>query len=282
MRRFDGWRLRTEHVTRFVYAAPARASYNEVRKIPVTTAFQTALDARVVTTPTAPQYTYWDYWGTQVVAFNVDGAHDRLVVQGTSLVETHPPAERPEVAWEEIDAASERLAEYLVPTYYTAANDTLRAAAADIRGGAPSPVDAVTAAVHLAYGSISYVKGVTHVHSPAIEAFEAGSGVCQDFAHLALTLLRVMGVPARYVSGYLHPDEEAALGVTRDAESHAWIEAWAGRWWSLDPTNDSEVGLRHIVVARGRDYGDVPPMRGIYAGSAEQDTSVSVSITRTA
>lgn len=282
MRRFDGWRLRTEHVTSFVYAAPARASYNEVRKTPVTTAFQTALDARVTTTPHVPQYSYSDYWGTRVVAFNVDGAHDRLVVAGTSLVETHPPADMPEVTWDEVGAAGERLVEYLVPTYYTTPNDELLAAAAEMRGAAADPAAAIQAAVHLAHGKLTYVKGVTHVHSPAVEAFEAGSGVCQDFAHLALTLLRSMGVPARYVSGYLHPDKEAELGEMREAESHAWVEAWAGRWWSLDPTNDSEVGLRHIVVARGRDYGDVPPVRGIYAGSAEQDTTVTVSITRAA
>lgn len=282
MRRFDGWRLRTEHVTSFRYGVPARASYNEVRKIPVTSAYQIALEARVTTTPSAPQYTYWDYWGTQVVAFNVDAPHDRLVVQGASLVETHPAVEAPDASWSEVDGASERLVEYLLPTHYTRPNGVLEAAAAELRASSATPVDAARRAVHFSWDALKYVKGVTHVHSPAIEAFEAGSGVCQDFAHLGLTMLRVMGIPGRYVSGYLHPDAEAVVGETRDAESHAWLEAWVGRWWSLDPTNDSEVGLRHIVVARGRDYGDVPPTKGIYAGSAEQDTTVSVTITRTA
>ncbi|MGO9560823.1 MAG: transglutaminase family protein [Acidimicrobiales bacterium] len=282
MRRFSGWRLRTDHVTTFRYSSPARASYNEVRKSPLTTAFQTALDARVVTTPAASQYAYRDYWGTQVVAFNVSGPHERLVVQGSSLVETHPPADVPDCSWSEVDAAAERLVEYLVPTYYTAPNEELAAKAAEIRGSAASPIDAITAAVHFAYDSLEYVKGVTHVHSPALEALHHGSGVCQDFAHLALTVLRVMGVPARYVSGYVHPDSDAAVGTARDAESHAWIESWAGRWWPLDPTHDSDVGLRHIVVARGRDYRDVPPVKGIYAGSAGDSKTVTVSITRTA
>jgi transglutaminase-like putative cysteine protease len=282
VRRFDGWRLRTEHVTSFRYTSPARASYNEVRKIPVTTAYQIALDARIITTPVAPQYSYWDYWGTQVVAFNVDGPHDRLVVKGSSLVESHAPEEVPDCSWADVETAADRLVEYLVPTYYTVADERLREKAAELRGRAPSPVEAIAAAAHFAYGALSYVRGITHVHSPALEAYEAGSGVCQDFAHLALTMLRSMGIPARYVSGYVHPDRDAEIGVTREAESHAWIEAWTGRWWPLDPTNDSDIGLRHIVVARGRDYGDVPPMKGVFAGSAGQEANVVVSITRTA
>ncbi len=282
MRRFDGWRLRTDHLTTFRYSSPARASYNEVRKSPLTTAFQTALDVRVITTPAASQYSYRDYWGTQVVAFNIDGPHDRLMVHGSSLVETHPPADVPESSWSEVDAASERLVEYLSPTYYTAPSSGLASTAAELRLASATLIDAITAAVHFAYGALEYVKGVTHVHSPALEALAAGSGVCQDFAHLALTVLRAMGIPARYVSGYVHPDKEAVIGATRDAESHAWIESWAGRWWPLDPTHDSDIGLRHIVVARGRDYGDVPPVKGIYAGSAGEDTTVAVSITRTA
>jgi transglutaminase-like putative cysteine protease len=274
--------LRTEHVTSFRYGGPARASYNEVRKTPITSPNQIALEARVVTTPAAPQYSYRDYWGTHVVAFNVDGPHERLVIAGTSLVETHPPVDVPTASWTDVDAVADRLVEYLLPTRYTSPNEELAEVGAALRLTSATPVEAGLAAVHFAYGALKYVKGVTHVHSPAVEAYEAGSGVCQDFAHLALTVLRGMGVPARYVSGFLHPDADAAIGETREAESHAWIEVWAGRWWALDPTNDSDVGLRHVVVARGRDYADVPPTKGIYAGPSEQDSTVSVSITRTA
>lgn len=282
MRRYDGWRLRTDHITSFRYASPARASYNEVRKIPATSTMQTVLDGRVVTVPAAPQFTYWDYFGSQVVAFNVDGAHDRLIVQGTSLVETHPPAEVPECGWPEVEQGGERLVEYLGCGGYTAPNDEILETSRAMRAEAATPVAAAWSAVQFASGALSYVKGVTDVHSPAREAFEAGSGVCQDFAHLAITVMRSMGLPARYVSGYLHPDSDAEIGAAREAESHAWVEAWAGRWWALDPTTGSEVGLRHIVVARGRDYADVPPVKGIYAGPAAQDTAVTVTITRTA
>jgi transglutaminase-like putative cysteine protease len=280
VRRFDGWRLRTDHETVFTYSSPARSSYNEARPIPLTTTSQTTLDARVQTAPLAQQYSYLDYWGTHVVAFNVGAPHDRLSVVGSSLVETHLPAERPTCTWSEIDASSDRLTEYLAPSRFTSPSVQLTDVACTLRTA--SPVDTVEAVVAWVYRSLKYVRGVTHVHTSAEEAFAAGSGVCQDFAHLALAVLRAGGIPARYVSGYLHPDPEARVGSSATGESHAWIEAWAGGWWGLDPTNDIEIGLRHVVVARGRDYADVPPVKGIYAGLADHAAKVTVTITRVA
>ena len=274
------WRLRTEHVTTFDYSAAARASYNEVRQVPLNTARQTALEAKVTTTPSAPQYTYRDYWGTQVVAFNVDGPHERLVVHGTSLVDTQVAAGPPAATWEEVAAAEDRYAELLIPIRYTWADGVLTEAAGSLR--AATPAGTVEAVMGWAHGSLDYVRGVTHVHTSAAEAFGAGSGVCQDFAHLALAVLRAAGIPARYVSGYLHPDPDAEVGTTAVGESHAWVEAWVGDWWGLDPTNGVDIGLRHVVVARGRDYADVAPVRGVYAGSAEHRASVTVKVTRAA
>jgi transglutaminase-like putative cysteine protease len=274
-----GWRLRIEHSTTFRYPSAARASYNEVRQIPLTTAHQTTLEARIQTSPHASQYSYCDYWGTQVVAFNIDGPHHELDVLGQSLVETQPAVSPPEATWGEVDAASGRYAELLSPSRYTRPDGGLGTVAGALRATTPgATVEAVVAWVH---DSLEYVRGVTHVHTSAVESYEAGSGVCQDFAHLALAVLRAAGIPARYVSGYLHPDEEAELGAETAAESHAWVEAWAGDWWGLDPTNGTDIGRRHVVVARGRDYADVAPVRGVYAGGAEHDTEVAVRITRT-
>ena len=89
-----------------------------------------------------------------------------------------------------------------------------------------------------------------------------------------------MGIPARYVSGYLHPKPDADVGHQTVGESHAWVEAWAGDWWGFDPSNDTDIGPRHVVVAHGRDYADVSPVRGVYAGDATHSTSVSVTVTR--
>ena len=113
----------------------------------------------------------------------------------------------------------------------------------------------------------------------AEQAWAKGRGVCQDFTHATLSLLRAVGIPARYVSGYLHT-EEPAVGQTVVGESHAWVEYWDGRWHAVDPTNDRAVGSAHVIVARGRDYADVPPLKGIYAGGESEGLGVSVSITQ--
>lgn len=280
MRTLTGWRVRTEHVTTFRYSSPARASYNEVRKTPLTTSTQTALEARVQTFPVAPQYSYRDYFGTHVAAFNVDAPHEQLVVTGSSLVETQPPAERPEGSWDDIEAASRSLAEFNAQSRFTEPNAELFEKSQELRR--QSPVQTIEAIIGYVHGSLEYTKGVTGVHTSAQQAFDEGRGVCQDFAHLALLVLRAAGIPARYVSGYLHPEREPVIGAGATGESHAWIEAWAGAWWGLDPTNDVDIGLRHVVVARARDYADVTPMKGVYAGTAEHETSVVVTITRTA
>ena len=128
--------------------------------------------------------------------------------------------------------------------------------------------------------TVEYVPGSTEVQTSAQEAWSQGQGVCQDIAHLTVALLREVGLPARYVSGYLHPAPEAELGDTVTGESHAWVEVWTGRWWAYDPTNDCPVGERHVAVGRGRDYGDVPPVKGIYAGNAENAMRVVVRMAR--
>ena len=129
---------------------------------------------------------------------------------------------------------------------------------------------------------LTYEVGATDVSTTASEALELGRGVCQDFVHLSLALLRTAGIPARYASGYLHPQTEAETGETVVGQSHAWLEAWAGDWQAFDPTNGAEVGHRHVLVARGRDYGDVVPLKGVFHGPSNASVDVHVAITRVA
>ena len=105
---------------------------------------------------------------------------------------------------------------------------------------------------------------------------------CQDFAHLSLILLRTMGIPARYVSGYLHPKSDAAVGESVEGESHAWIQAWVGGWWNYDPTNASDINEQYISVGFGRSYYDVTPLKGIYHGRGSSDLDVVVEMNRLA
>jgi transglutaminase-like putative cysteine protease len=126
------------------------------------------------------------------------------------------------------------------------------------------------------------MPGTTGVQTGAQEAFDQGQGVCQDIAHLAVSLLREAGLPARYVSGYLFPNPDAAPGDEVTGQSHAWVEYWTGEWVACDPTNDDSVGPRHVVVAAGRDYADVPPLKGIYQGAPSRTMAVTVTLTRLA
>jgi transglutaminase-like putative cysteine protease len=280
MSRTDGWRLRITHETRFDYNGPARSSYNELRMTPRTERRQTALEARVVTMPTAPQFNYVDYWGTQVVAFNIDRGHDALSIVGTALIDTHGADARSDSSWREIDDASHTMADHLSHKLYTAPDGELSELALSMRSDRPlQTAERIMDKVH---HSLSYARDVTTVHTSAKEAFADGAGVCQDFAHLALAMTKSVGLPSRYVSGYLHPELDAVIGEEVTGESHAWIEIWTGAWWGYDPTNDCEVGQRHVAIGRGRDYSDVPPVKGIYAGSAENSMQVSVHVTRTA
>lgn len=276
------WRLRVRHETGYRYDEPVVSSYNEARLTPQTEPGQLTLEARVNTTPAVPQYRYWDYWGTQVTAFEVPEPHDALAVVVTSVVETSDaepwPADCP--PWPELRArgATDHV-EWLGDTPRTFPDEDLHAAA---RGAAAQldPVGATLAVVAAAADRVTYQPGATGVQTSAAEAWRLRSGVCQDIAHVSLAMLRTLGLPARYVSGYLHPTADAPIGVAATGESHAWVEVWLGRWWAYDPTNRVPVGERHVVVARGREYGDVPPLKGVYRGSGSHSLGVQVELTR--
>ncbi len=275
------WRLRIRHTTGYRYAGEVHSSYNEARVTPLSTDRQVAVETSVEVTPATRTYRYWDYWGTLVDAFDVHEPHTELSVVGTSVVETSPP-ERPAdgAGWDDLDSPEnrDRFAELLNPSMYVLViEEGLEEAPA--RDGL-SPPQAVEAAAAWVHDRLQYAKGTTDVSTTASDALRIGSGVCQDYAHLTLAVLRRMGIPSRYVSGYLHPRSRAEVGTTSTGESHAWVEAWTGEWWGLDPTHGVPVGERHVLVGRGRDYADVSPLRGIYHGAPAEGLTVSVEISR--
>lgn len=275
-------RLQIVHTTRYLYSGRVRSSYNEARLTPQTTANQLTLESTVRIAPAATVLRFWDYWGTQVTAFDLHEPHERLEVVARSLVETSPaPEPASVVGWDVLrgDAVVDEHSELLAPTRYVPREPRLADVAAEV-AAAPDPLAAVHVAAEAVAGHLKYVPGSTGVHTTAVEAWEAGSGVCQDFAHLALSLLRAAGVPARYVSGYLYPAADAAPGRTVVGESHAWVQAWVGDWVSADPTNGSPVGERHVLVATGRDYSDVSPLRGLYTGAGRSRLAVTVEMTK--
>ncbi|MPY63362.1 transglutaminase family protein [Streptomyces spongiae] len=277
-------RLRIRHVTRVPYAQPAASSHNEVRMTPLTLPTQTTLDARVLVNPSTPTWSYWDYWGTQVTGFDLMEPHADLTITATSLVETSPPDPVPQApAWAEVAEATQRtrLLEYAAPTSRTTVTDALVERAREAAAGL-DPHETAVAVSSLVADRVSYVPGSTGVTTSAAEAWEQGAGVCQDIAHLTLGLLRGLGLPARYVSGYLHPEREAELHRPVAGQSHAWVEYWAGDWTGYDPTNRTRADESHVVVGRGRDYDDVTPHKGVYRGVPGGPPEVTVEFTRVA
>ncbi|MCL3817101.1 transglutaminase family protein [Aeromicrobium wangtongii] len=274
--------LRIKHTTGYHYEKGAMASFNEARMTPMTTSEQYVLRSRLEISPTPWSYEYRDYWGTTVTSFEVHDPHTDLTVVATSIVDTQEvPPKQHGIGWDELsDDVKDEWCEYLELSDWVAPSPDLHERLVPIRAASERPNDYAVAVMELLHSRIAYVPGSTEVTTSAADAWDARTGVCQDFAHLSLGALRDAGIPARYVSGYLHPSLDPVLGETVEGESHAWIEWWDGEWVGWDPTNAVAPGPRHVVVAKGRDYGDSPPLRGIFSTSGGSDLFVAVEITR--
>ena len=257
------------HATGYAYKSPVTASFNEARLTPRSDSRQNVILNRVETVPATRSYRYVDYWGTAVTAFDLHAPHTELEVTSSSVVETdkpEPPKKQGQLGGPAVRRGDRPVRRDARPDRTTSRRASGSSGWARRIAKYHDPAEAVIEAARWVHGELEYVPGTTGVHSSGLDALREGKGVCQDFAHLTLILLRSMGIPARYVSGYLHPKRNAAVGDTVDGQSHAWIQAWTGGWWNYDPTNDTEINEQYISVGVGRDYADVTPLKGIYSG----------------
>ena len=274
----------------FEYDSLVRESQNELRAAPISDARQTVLSYRVSSFPAARFFSFEDYWGTRVDAFGVREPHIYIEVTAEAMVETRRAPMLTSSAdmnrLNDLDFLAEHF-EYLERTPHVDWDDAIAAEARrqlDIAG--PDVVSIVLAIHRRAGGLLSYCPGTTYVGVPVIELIPRAEGVCQDYAHLAVAMCRSVGIPARYVSGYLFTDDDAVGDDSeRDVvsvQTHAWFEAAIPGvgWLALDPTNKQEVGLRHVKIGHGRDYDDVPPLRGVYTGATNTDLQVGVEMRR--
>jgi transglutaminase-like putative cysteine protease len=278
-------RLSIDHQTGFRYASPVKSSYNEARMTP-TSDGQTVWSSRITIEPAAWSFSYVDYWGTTVTTFELHEPHERLTVHAQALVDTRSDdlpwdterrAARNDLGWPALRdrGVIDSMTEFLAVTPRTTPPDELAALAAEVAGQPPRLAGLDVCA--LVHDRLAYRRGSTAVTSTAREVWQLGSGVCQDFSHVALGALRSIGLPARYVSGYLHPGSADHRG-TVTGESHSWIEWWCGSWVAYDPTQGHRLTDRYVRVGQGRDYGDVAPLRGTYSGG-ESEMFVTVSMT---
>ncbi|WP_435017446.1 transglutaminase family protein [Tundrisphaera sp. TA3] len=270
--------LRINHETKFTYSAPVSETVFEVRMGSTTDEDQTTLAYRLRTSPQAPVTSYRDGLGNRVDLFNIAKPYLDLTIHATSYVRTHrrPGMARLDAPVPTIDGPDAiEVLEFLAPSPLIPRSEALDGFVAslprpDRAGSLQQLVQAVMDEVH---SRLKFESKVTKSRTTVHEALELGRGVCQDFSHLFVGACRGLGIPARYVSGYVnHPGEIA---------THAWCQVWAGEragWVDVDPTTRKVVADDHVVIATGRDYSDVPPNRGLWKGKAEETISVTVKV----
>jgi transglutaminase-like putative cysteine protease len=272
--------LEIQHETRFTYSSPVTETIAEARMEPASDADQSCRSFALHVSPPAEVFRYRDGLGNAVHHFNVLEPHEEICIRAAGVIETHSrprplngcraiyPLDLSGTGLEVLDylklRGPVRSTPRLVPLL-----ETLRPAA-----GTPL-VEVVLGVADYIRTHFEYAPDVTLANSPIDDVLEQGKGVCQDFTHLMIAVLRSFGVPARYVSGYIHRPNE-------DSQSHAWCEVWLPElgWFGVDPTNDQLVNEHFVKVAVGRDFNDVPPNKGTYRGEAQERIFVRVE-TRT-
>ena len=282
MDEIDRMLFRIRHVTRYSYERPASHSHNVVRLAPIDAPDQKRLAFKLEVTPAAESAEYRDSFGNVAHSIDIQAPHTELIICATSVVERLAPSGEPPpriTLHEYLNGDAGRLeefGEFLNPSRYVPFSDRLRRFFWSVR---PEMTEDVTEyaerMMRYVHNQFAYDGATTNVHSTLDDILTSGGGVCQDFAHLSIGLLRLAGIPARYVSGYLAPDPARISNSTPPAlASHAWIEALLpGAGWSgFDPTHKIRTIIRHIRVAVGRDYSDLPPVSGVYksAGGGRQ------------
>ncbi|EFO78974.1 transglutaminase domain-containing protein [Oscillochloris trichoides DG-6] len=274
------------HKTRFRYSAPISESLTETRMRPLSEGFQRCLKFNLTTSPNATIHHYQDAYANAVQHFDIPGQHRQLTITAEAIVAfTEPPrlprSLSPE-AWNLLDdlVAEQDVWDFLAPSHFARPSPLLNTLAEqlDVRRRG-DPLSLLFEIAGRMYRTFAYAPQTTSVDSPIDQALANRKGVCQDFAHIMIALVRPLGIPCRYVSGYLFHRAEDHDRSESDA-THAWVEALLPGlgWIGFDPTNNLLARDRHIRVAVGRDYADVPPTKGVHRGRAESTLEVGVKV----
>jgi transglutaminase-like putative cysteine protease len=278
--------LSLRYVTTFIYTSPVWESHNALRARPRPGPRQRLSSYRVSSEPAASVFSYDDRWGTQVDTFGIRERHSELTVVAEAEVETAPPPPPSGAPISEL--SSDRYREeswlFLQPTRHTRWGAGVEEAARSAVDGAGDVVEAIVAVDRTVHERLDYRPGATEVGVDVESVWSAGAGVCQDFAHLTIAMLRAAGIGARYVSGYFYASDPTQIDTAEQGEivvaTHAWVEAAIPErgWWAIDPTNAAPVGERHVEIGHGRDYDDVTPLRGVYFGDAKHLLAAEVAM----
>jgi transglutaminase-like putative cysteine protease len=276
------------YLTEYRYDGAVTDNLNALRVRPATTSSQRCDEFHTRIDPEARVSRHLDYFGTEVLEFGIPTDHDRLTIDVRARVVTSDPAEPPAGSWESLASASylDAAGEFALPWQDQPALSGLRELGEEL--DAATPLQAVRRLCELIPERFAYRPGVTYVGSSIDDLLRAGAGVCQDFVHLSLVLLRRRGIAARYVSGYLWAAPADGGSDSLEVDTHAWLEVLlpgdADRgepvWVGADPTNRRLAGETHVKIGHGRFYADVPPVKGLYLGGAAAELDAAVSMSR--
>ncbi|BBI36259.1 transglutaminase family protein [Cohnella abietis] len=281
-------RLDLCHVTKYRYDSSVTDSVNEIRLTPRTDERQACYQHQLIIEPNVQLLSYEDYFGNRVHSFTANAPHRELTITSHSTVVTRDrdvlwtAAWGPEESWNRLRSEDfiDGNAEYLLPTMYASFNPTVEAYASSIRGEQDGVFEFIRHAASAIYGDFEYKPHSTGVHTTADELIGIGAGVCQDFAHLLLSICRMRGVPSRYVSGYHFVGDLQGRNADFEQASHAWVEVYIPGvgWQGIDPTNNNLIDWRYVKLGHGRDYNDIVPVKGIYRGASGQTLQVTVDV----
>jgi transglutaminase-like putative cysteine protease len=272
-----------KHITRYIYTSAVIDSANQIMLFPLNDAQQEVKKHKIIITHQPSVEIFTDYFGNQVGVFSVIRPHTELTIESTIDIVTEEvklPSDDTDAGlqWENLNAAPEQapFLDFLALEKFNTSSEVLAAASSMIKESS-TPFEVSKLLSSFVYNNFEYKKGITNVETKVDEIWKIKAGVCQDFAHILLVMLRIIGIPARYVSGYICPKNRELRG---EGATHAWVEAYIPfyGWIGLDPTNDCIVSDRHVRLAIGRSFSDCTPVKGTYKGSSEHTLEVSVTI----
>jgi transglutaminase-like putative cysteine protease len=270
------------HVTKYEYDRPVKESVNEIRIYPFACHEQEVLYHEINITGNPDILAITDYWGSRAGMFNLLPSHKLMVIESKLIVRSLGKQDLDHNMISGFDALREEVANNLNLLELSHIKEIeLREQIHEITNEIYAPGDAVADVIRKCSAYIftyfNYIKGITSVETTVAEILEHRSGVCQDFAHVMLEILRSLHIPSRYVSGYICPNKN---GMRGEGATHAWVEAWipGTGWAGIDPTNNIWVTNHHVKLAVGRNFNDCSPIKGTFKGPARQSLSVFVSI----
>lgn len=275
--------FKIQHITKYTYDAPVRDSANQIILYPINDEYQEVLEHTLTITGNPAVDKYVDYYCNEVGSFTYSKPHSSMVINSELLVSTkHRPLPVndifPEQYWADYDRIKHTVPyiDFLKQEIFEGRHE-LRDIVEQERDMNDTPYQAALRFCKYVFDNFTYIKGVTSVESTLDDVWKLKAGVCQDFAHILMVMLRLVNIPARYVSGYLCPNRD---GMRGQGATHAWAEAYIPDygWLGIDPTNNCVANETHVRLAVGRNFSDCSPVKGVYKGGSGHELEVAVSV----